>query len=75
MGVGSATSDVCRVQARSGQESCVMSKSYSGITLDRRYTLCTASSEISKRLTAQPSKQVRADLNLNTGVRYQGLLG
>ncbi|HEX7971712.1 MAG TPA: 4Fe-4S dicluster domain-containing protein [Thiobacillus sp.] len=32
-------------------------------------------SEISKRLAAQPSKQIRADLNLNTGVRYQGLLG
>ncbi|MDP1645381.1 MAG: 4Fe-4S dicluster domain-containing protein [Thiobacillus sp.] len=32
-------------------------------------------SEISKRLVAQPSKQIRADLNLNTGVRYQGLLG
>lgn len=32
-------------------------------------------SEISKRLAAQPSRQIRADLNLNTGVRYQGLLG
>ena len=32
-------------------------------------------SEISKRLAAQPSKQIRADLNLNTGVRYQNLLG
>jgi molybdopterin-containing oxidoreductase family iron-sulfur binding subunit len=30
-------------------------------------------SEISKRLAAQPSKQLRADLKLNTGVRYQGL--
>ena len=32
-------------------------------------------SEISKRLATQPSKQIRADLNLNTGVRYQNLLG
>ncbi len=32
-------------------------------------------SEISRRLAAQPSKQIRADLNLNTGVRYQNLLG
>jgi len=32
-------------------------------------------SEISKRLAAQPSKQIRADLSLNTGVRYQNLLG
>ena len=32
-------------------------------------------SEISKRLAAQPSRQIRADLNLNTGVRYQNLLG
>jgi len=32
-------------------------------------------SEISKRLAMQPSKQIRADLNLNTGVRYQNLLG
>lgn len=32
-------------------------------------------SEISKRLAAQPSKQVWVDLNLNTGVRYQNLLG
>jgi tetrathionate reductase subunit B len=32
-------------------------------------------SEISKRLAARPSKQIRADLKLNTGVRYQGLLG
>jgi molybdopterin-containing oxidoreductase family iron-sulfur binding subunit len=30
-------------------------------------------SEISQRLASQPSKQVRADLALNTGVRYQGL--
>ena len=30
-------------------------------------------SEISKRLAAQPSKQLRADLKLNTGVRYQGI--
>jgi len=32
-------------------------------------------SEISRRLAAQPSRQIRADLNLNTGVRYQNLLG
>ena len=30
-------------------------------------------SEISKRLKAKPSRQIRADLNLNTGVRYQNL--
>ena len=30
-------------------------------------------SEISKRLAAQPSTQLRADLKLNTGVRYQGV--
>lgn len=30
-------------------------------------------SEISKRLEAKASTQIRADLNLNTGVRYQGL--
>jgi molybdopterin-containing oxidoreductase family iron-sulfur binding subunit len=30
-------------------------------------------SEISRRLASQPSQQVRADLKLNTGVRYQGL--
>ena len=30
-------------------------------------------SEISKRLAAQPSKQLRADLKLNTGVRFQGI--
>ncbi|MEW6331224.1 MAG: sulfate reduction electron transfer complex DsrMKJOP subunit DsrO [Pseudomonadota bacterium] len=30
-------------------------------------------SEIRKRLTARPSTQLRPDLNLNTGVRYQGL--
>jgi len=32
-------------------------------------------SEISKRLAARPAKQIRADLNLNTGVHYQGLMG
>jgi tetrathionate reductase subunit B len=32
-----------------------------------------ASSEIHRRLRAEPSTQVRADLALNTGVRYQGL--
>ena len=32
-------------------------------------------SEISRRLAREPSKQIRADLNLNTGVRYQNLLG
>lgn len=32
-------------------------------------------SEISKRLATQPSKQIQADFNLNTSVRYQGLLG
>jgi molybdopterin-containing oxidoreductase family iron-sulfur binding subunit len=30
-------------------------------------------SEISKRLASQPSTQLRADLKLNTGVRYQGI--
>ena len=30
-------------------------------------------SEISKRLASQASQQIRADLKLNTGVRYQGL--
>ncbi|NOZ11092.1 MAG: 4Fe-4S dicluster domain-containing protein [Gammaproteobacteria bacterium] len=30
-------------------------------------------SEISRQLKAQPSSQIRADLNLNTGVRYRGL--
>ncbi|HEX9625751.1 MAG TPA: 4Fe-4S dicluster domain-containing protein [Acidiferrobacterales bacterium] len=30
-------------------------------------------SEISMRLAAQPSKQIRADLGLNTGVRYQNI--
>jgi tetrathionate reductase subunit B len=30
-------------------------------------------SEISKRLASQPSTQIRADLKLNTGVRYQGI--
>ena len=32
-------------------------------------------SEISRRLATQPSKQIRANLNLNTGVRYQNLSG
>lgn len=32
-------------------------------------------SEISKRLATRPSKQIRADFKLNTGVRYQGLMG
>lgn len=32
-------------------------------------------SAISKRLAARPSKQIRADLSLNTGVHYQGLMG
>ncbi len=32
-----------------------------------------ASSEIARRLKSEPSSQVRADLALNTGVRYQGL--
>ena len=30
-------------------------------------------SEISQRLAARPSTQIRSNLNLNTGVRYQGL--
>lgn len=30
-------------------------------------------SEISKRLKTEPSMQIRADLELNTGVRYQGI--
>ena len=30
-------------------------------------------SEISQRLAAHPSTQIRSNLNLNTGVRYQGL--
>jgi tetrathionate reductase subunit B len=32
-----------------------------------------ASTEIHRRLRSEPSRQVRADLGLNTGVRYQGL--
>jgi len=31
------------------------------------------SSEIHRRMRSEPSRQVRADLALNTGVRYQGL--
>jgi molybdopterin-containing oxidoreductase family iron-sulfur binding subunit len=30
-------------------------------------------SEIARRLATEASKQIRADLNLNTGVRYQGI--
>ena len=29
--------------------------------------------ELSRRLRQEPSSQLRADLALNTGVRYQGL--
>jgi len=32
-----------------------------------------ASSEIHRRLKSEPSSQIRADLALDTGVRYQGL--
>lgn len=32
-------------------------------------------SEISKRLATEASRPIRADLSLNTGVRYQNLLG
>jgi molybdopterin-containing oxidoreductase family iron-sulfur binding subunit len=32
-----------------------------------------SSSEIQRRLKSQPSTQLRAELALNTGVRYQGL--
>jgi len=32
-----------------------------------------ASTDIHRRLRSEPSRQVRADLALNTGVRYQGL--
>ena len=32
-----------------------------------------ASAEIRRRLKSEPSTQVRTDLALNTGVRYQGL--
>ena len=32
-----------------------------------------SSTEIHRRLHSEPSSQVRADLALNTGVRYQGL--
>jgi molybdopterin-containing oxidoreductase family iron-sulfur binding subunit len=31
------------------------------------------SAEIHRRLKSEPSSQIRADLALNTGVRYQGL--
>ena len=30
-------------------------------------------SDISKRLASYPSRQIREDLNLNTGVRYSGI--
>lgn len=32
-------------------------------------------SEISKRLATEATRSIRADLSLNTGVRYQNLLG
>jgi len=32
-----------------------------------------ASAEIHQRLRREPSSQIRPDLALNTGVRYQGL--
>ncbi len=35
--------------------------------------LYDSSSEINKRLKAYPSQQIRADLNLNTGVRYSNI--
>jgi molybdopterin-containing oxidoreductase family iron-sulfur binding subunit len=32
-----------------------------------------AAQDIHRRLKSEPSSQIRADLALNTGVRYQGL--
>ena len=66
--VESCTLCVHRVD-RGGTPACVEACSQALVFGD----LNDSSSEIHRRLKSEPSTQLRADLALNTGVRYQGL--
>jgi len=58
---------------RGGTPACVVACNRDGGKAMAFGDLNDPSAEIHRRLSSEPSTQVRADLALNTGVRYQGL--
>ena len=71
--VESCTLCVHKVDRGDGTTACADACSKEGNQAILFGDLKDPNSEISKRLASQPSEQLRADLKLNTGVRYQGL--
>ena len=70
--VESCTLCVHRVD-RDQQPACVEACSQAGHNAIIFGDLNDPNSDIAKRVSGQPSSQLRADLALNPGVRYQGL--
>ena len=68
--VESCTMCVHKVDRGDGNTACAEACSYGAITFGDLYD---ENSEISKKLAEKGSRELRAELGLNTGVRYQGL--
>ncbi len=71
--VESCTLCVHKVDRGDGSTACADACKQAGHQAILFGDLKDPTSEISKRLVRQPSSQLRADLKLNTGVRYQGI--
>jgi len=71
--VESCTLCVHKVDRGDGTTACAEACSKEGHQAILFGDLKDPNSEISRRLASQPSEELRADLKLNTGVRYQGL--
>jgi molybdopterin-containing oxidoreductase family iron-sulfur binding subunit len=71
--VESCTLCVHKVDRGDGTTACAEACTKEGHQAILFGDLMDPASEISKRLATQPSQQLRADLKLNTGVRFQGL--
>lgn len=71
--VESCTLCVHKVDRGDGSTACADACNKAGHSAITFGDLNNPQSNISRRLKAKSSKQIRADLNLNTGVRYQGL--
>jgi molybdopterin-containing oxidoreductase family iron-sulfur binding subunit len=71
--VESCTLCVHKVDRGDGTTACAEACNKAGHQAILFGDLKDPNSEISKRLASQPSRQLRADLKLNTGVRFQGL--
>jgi len=71
--VESCTLCVQKIDRGDGTTACVEACTASGHNALMFGDMNDPESEISKRLRQLPTKQVRADLNLNLGVQYHGI--